>query len=137
MHPMMAIRNCDCRMRSGCVHFRFGKKRTLEVKGTFSLRPEERQEIAGIMRMKKVLSFMIAILMTGAVAQAASVTNKDSENHVLVVTEDGAKREVAIEAGVQIEICPGGCFITLPSGDRETLSGDEKVEIINGSAVIN
>lgn len=86
--------------------------------------------------MYKVLVSALVLSVSAGSALAASVTNKDSSNQILVVTEDGAKREVAIEAGASVEICPAGCFITLPSGDRETLSGSEKLDIINGAAVI-
>lgn len=33
-------------------------------------------------------------------------------------------------------ICPGGCFVTAPSGDRVGLQGDETIEIVNGSVVV-
>ena len=86
--------------------------------------------------MKTFMITLTVLAMTASGALAASVTNKDADVQVLVVTEDGAKREVAVEAGASVEICPSGCFITMPSGDRETLSGSEAVDIVGGSAVI-
>ena len=86
--------------------------------------------------MKKVMLTLSVLAMTAGSAFAASVTNKDADVQVLVVTEEGAQREVAVDAGAKVEICPAGCFITMPSGDRETLSGSEVVEIVGGSAVI-
>ncbi|MAY61260.1 MAG: hypothetical protein CML29_03535 [Rhizobiales bacterium] len=86
--------------------------------------------------MKTFLLTLSVLAVTATGALAASVTNKDADVQVLVVTEDGAKREVAVEAGSTVEICPAGCFVTMPSGDRETLSGSEAVEIVGGSAVI-
>jgi hypothetical protein len=86
--------------------------------------------------MKTFMITLSVLAMTASGALAASVTNKDADVQVLVVTEDGAKREVAVEAGASVDICPSGCFITMPSGDRETLSGSETVDIVGGSAVI-
>ena len=86
--------------------------------------------------MKTLMLTLSVLAITASGALAASVANKDSDVQVLVVTEDGVKREVAVDAGAQVEICPSGCFITMPSGDRETLSGSETVDIVGGSAVI-
>lgn len=70
-------------------------------------------------------------------ATAASVTNKDAESQVLIVTESGDKNEMVVEAGATVSFCPVGCFVTMPSGDRETLAGSENFDIVNGAAVIN
>ncbi|TDH35764.1 hypothetical protein E2A64_10565 [Pseudohoeflea suaedae] len=86
--------------------------------------------------MKTVMLTLSVLAVTVSGAFAASVTNKDSDVQVLVVTEGGVKREVAVDAGAKVEICPSGCFITMPSGDRETLSGPETLDIVGGSAVI-
>lgn len=86
--------------------------------------------------MKKLIStLLIGLAMTGG-AFAASITNKDAQSHVLIVTEGGSKMEVAVEAGASVTICPGGCFVVMPSGDREALAGSEQIDIVNGSAVI-
>ena len=69
-------------------------------------------------------------------ATAATVTNKDTQSQVLIVTEAGNKIEMAIEAGATVNLCPAGCFVTMPSGDRETLDGSETIDIVNGAAVI-
>ena len=70
------------------------------------------------------------------VATAASVTNKDAQSQVLIVTEDGNKIELVVEAGATVSFCPSGCFVTMPSGDRETLAGSETIDIVNGAAMI-
>ena len=69
-------------------------------------------------------------------AVAASVENMDAHSQVLIVTEGGDKAELVIEAGAKVNFCPTGCFVTMPSGDRETLDGSESVSIVNGGAVI-
>lgn len=83
--------------------------------------------------------FVIALLsgaLVAGMASAATVTNKDSETTVLVVVEGESRMEVAIAAGTTEMICPSGCFVTAPSGDRIGLQGDEDVEIVNGSVVV-
>lgn len=69
-------------------------------------------------------------------ANAASVTNQDQQSQVLIVTEGSDKIEMIVDAGATVSFCPAGCFVTMPSGDRETLSGSETITIVNGSAVI-
>ncbi len=70
-------------------------------------------------------------------AMAASVTNQDSEAQMLIVTERGIKTEVVIAGGETMVMCPTGCFITTPNGDRAVLRGGETIDLISGAAVIN
>jgi hypothetical protein len=53
-----------------------------------------------------------------------------------VVVEDGNKMEVPVDAGASETICPAGCFLTLPNGDRIGLAGGETVEIVDGIATV-
>lgn len=82
-----------------------------------------------------ILGLAMSLAMLGG-ASAASITNKDPQPQVLIVTEAGDKIEMVIEAGATVNFCPSGCFVTMPSGDRETFSGGEAIDIINGAAVI-
>ncbi|MBD9568528.1 hypothetical protein ACI2KT_08625 [Ensifer adhaerens] len=91
--------------------------------------------------MKKfVIALLSGLLIAGApmagAASAATVTNKDSETAVLIVVEGESRVEVAIASGATEMICPSGCFVTAPSGDRIGLQGDENVEIVNGNVVV-
>ena len=70
----------------------------------------------------------------GGPAFAASAVNLDSEPRTLIVTEGGSKSELAVGAGETVEFCPSGCFVTLPNGDREALTGSETIEISGGQA---
>ena len=54
----------------------------------------------------------------------------------LVVTEGGSKTDLALAAGETVEFCANGCFVTLPNGDLEALTGSETVEISGGVARI-
>lgn len=74
-------------------------------------------------------ALLLAAPLGVSAASAATVTNRDDVAHVLVVTEGSNQAEVSIGAGETIEICPTGCFVTLPNGDREVLTGTERLEI--------
>ncbi|WP_165350019.1 MULTISPECIES: hypothetical protein [unclassified Mesorhizobium] len=78
----------------------------------------------------------IAFLAASGSAFAASAINRDTQTRTLVVTEGGAKTELALAAGETVEFCPNGCFVTLPNGDLEALTGSETVEISGGVARI-
>ena len=70
---------------------------------------------------------LVVAAATGA--HAATVTNLDDGDHTIVVTEGGTQTELSIGPGETIEICPTGCFVTMPNGDREVLTGSETLEI--------
>ena len=82
-----------------------------------------------------IMMLMVSAAMS-ATAMAASVTNKDADTQVLVIVEDGSRMEVALEPGSTETICPSGCFVTLPNGDRIALNGGETVEIQAGEASV-
>jgi hypothetical protein len=86
--------------------------------------------------MWKSLIAAAVLFGAGGSALAASAVNKDSETRTLVVTEDGGKQELSLAAGETVEFCPKGCFVTMPNGDLEALSGKETVEISGGVARI-
>jgi hypothetical protein len=90
--------------------------------------------------MKKMISVLavLAVAMPAATsaAMAASITNKDGQPHLIKITENGQRSEIGIDAGEKLTICQGGCFLTMPNGDKEALSGGETIEIVGGKAVI-
>ncbi|MGB3813498.1 MAG: hypothetical protein WA950_09745 [Shinella sp.] len=86
--------------------------------------------------MKRMIMMLLVSATVSAPAMAASITNKDADTQVLVVVEGGSRVEVALEPGATESICPSGCFVTLPNGDRIALSGGEEVEIEGGAASI-
>lgn len=79
--------------------------------------------------MKKTMLTLAALAATTGLLPAATITNLDSEPHRLVITEGGTQSELVIGAGETIEICPSGCFVVLPNGDREVLTGTETLQI--------
>lgn len=86
--------------------------------------------------MKTIITATVLSLASLGVASAASITNKDEESRVLIVTEGSDTVELVIDAGATVNFCPAGCFVTLPSGDREALSGSESIDIIDNETVI-
>ncbi len=86
--------------------------------------------------MWKSLVAAVALVAAIGSANAASAVNKDAETRTLVVTEGGSKTDLALAAGETVEFCANGCFVTLPNGDLEALTGSETVEISGGVARI-
>ena len=86
--------------------------------------------------MIRSLFAVAAIIIVSGQAQAASAVNLDSEPRTLLVTEGGSKSELALGAGETVEFCAGGCFVTMPNGDIEALTGSETIEISGGVARI-
>ncbi len=86
--------------------------------------------------MKKVMITVFTLLALNSVANAASVINRDGDTVTLMVTEGSDKVELSVGPGETVEFCASGCFITMPNGDREVLTGAETVEISGGAASI-
>jgi hypothetical protein len=86
--------------------------------------------------MWKSLVGAVALLAAGGSAVAANAVNKDAETRTLIVTEAAGKTELPLAAGETVEFCQNGCFVTLPNGDIEALTGSETVEISGGVARI-
>ncbi|MER9299153.1 hypothetical protein NKI38_22040 [Mesorhizobium sp. M0621] len=86
--------------------------------------------------MWKSLVAAVALVAAIGSAHAASAVNKDAETRTLIVTEGGSKTDLALAGGETVEFCPNGCFVTLPNGDLEALTGSETVEISGGVARI-
>ena len=86
--------------------------------------------------MMKSVIVAAALLALGSTAFSASAVNLDAEPRTLIVTEGGSKTELALGSGETVEFCQGGCFVTMPNGDREALTGTETIEISGGVARI-
>jgi hypothetical protein len=86
--------------------------------------------------MNRLTIALATLALVATAAGAATVVNKDGQAYTLTVTENGQRSEVGVGAGESISVCAAGCFLTLPNGDREALSGQETVEISGGKATI-
>lgn len=84
--------------------------------------------------MLKSLIAVSVLLSASGTALAASAVNKDSDQRTLIVTEGSSKRELTLGPGETVEFCPNGCFVTMPNGDLEALTGAETIEISGGVA---
>jgi len=84
--------------------------------------------------MKKILVMLASVMAGSGAAMAASAINSDAEPRTLIVTEGSTQSEVVLGAGETAQFCPDGCFVTMPNGDREALTGAETIEIQNGRA---
>lgn len=86
--------------------------------------------------MWKTLIAAVALIAASEVGHAASAVNKDNETRTLIVTEGGGKSELTLAGGETVEFCASGCFVTLPNGDLEALTGSETVVISGGNATV-
>jgi hypothetical protein len=86
--------------------------------------------------MWKSFIAVVALVAAGQASFAATAINKDNQPRTLIVTEGGGKSELSLAAGETVEFCASGCFVTLPNGDLEALTGSETVTISNGVARI-
>lgn len=84
--------------------------------------------------MLKLCAATALLIAAGGQSFAASATNLDSQPYTLLVTEGGSQSELAVAPGETVEFCSSGCFVTLPNGDREALTGAEIIEITGGHA---
>ncbi len=84
--------------------------------------------------MNKIIIALATLLAAGSAALAARAINNDTEPRTLIVTEGGSRTELLIAAGETVEFCSSGCFVTMPNGDREALTGSETIEISGGKA---
>ncbi|MEX0956106.1 MAG: hypothetical protein WDZ83_12945 [Rhizobiaceae bacterium] len=80
-----------------------------------------------------LLTAFASVAATGA-GLAASAVNLDSEPRTIAVTESGTQTEIIIPPGGTVEFCPSGCFVRMPDGDVEVLTGFEVIEISGGEA---
>lgn len=71
-------------------------------------------------------------VVTASQAVGATLTNRDADPFVLIVTEGSDRTEVTVSSGETLEFCFGGCFVALPNGNRAALSGNEAIEISGG-----
>lgn len=86
--------------------------------------------------MVRIILAALASAFLASSASAAVLTNVDSSPVVLVIVEDGGRMELSVAPGASEDVCPQGCFVTLPNGDRLGLDGGEAVEITATSATI-
>lgn len=89
--------------------------------------------------MKAVL-FLVAFAASSTafstVAEAVTLRNSGSEAQVVLVTENGERKEVAVPANSDVQACLKGCFLTFKSGDLLAVEGGETVLIEGGKARI-
>lgn len=86
--------------------------------------------------LKHLVATVLLLAASAGQSVAASAVNLDSEPRTLIVTEGGTRTELALAGGETVEFCPSGCFVTMPNGDLEALTGSETIEISNGVARI-
>ena len=75
------------------------------------------------------------ILSQRTTPQTALSDIRELVRHILIDWQWVHNLNLTLSPGDTVEFCPDGCFVTLPNGDREALTGAETLEIVNGRAV--
>ena len=74
----------------------------------------------------------LLLLAASGPAIGATLTNRDAEPFVVIVTERGDRTEMTVHKGETVEFCFDGCFVVLPNGNRAALAGNETIEVSGG-----
>ena len=78
-----------------------------------------------------ILFAQIFLFIFCSVGHSATIKNTDTKVQNIIIAEGAERRNVALQAGQQLDICVQGCFITVASGDEYALTGSEIIEIVN------
>jgi hypothetical protein len=77
-----------------------------------------------------------AAVLFASVAHAASITNRDVQEHYLQIVDETGEtetQEIVIAANQSVEnICMEGCTINLDDGEPMAISGSEQLVIEDG-----
>lgn len=87
-------------------------------------------------RRSMALGLSLLLPMLAGEVLAATINNGEKSAQTIVVTEGTTKRELVVAPGESAEFCASGCFVTLPNGDREALTGSEELTLSGGSVSI-
>jgi hypothetical protein len=82
-----------------------------------------------------VPGFLIAVLSTASAAQAASITNRDDQDHKVTIVEGSTQKDHILQPNAVLEgICKTGCLIRLgvSRDDPFELQGSENTSIEEG-----
>jgi hypothetical protein len=72
-------------------------------------------------------------LMAASHAEALQLTNRDSADYKIAVTEQGKTQELDVKASQVLDgICNGGCTIKMSDGEEYEFDGNEIVSIEEG-----
>jgi hypothetical protein len=79
------------------------------------------------------LTICSAVLLAASQASALQLTNRDTADHKLVVTENGATQDIVIQPSQMLDsICVKGCTIKMSDGEEYEFDGTEVVSIEEG-----
>ena len=88
------------------------------------------------MSIFKVLAAGLSLALASTAADAATLTNRGDAAIVVIVTEDGQRSEIQVQAAQTLQFCLSGCFATFPNGERHALTGTETVEADASSVLV-
>ena len=87
------------------------------------------------MNKKNILALAGALILVAGTAQAASITNRDTSEHYLQISdnEDSEAQEVVIAAEESMtDLCMKGCMIGVDGDDSIQVDGGDNLVIQDG-----
>lgn len=80
-----------------------------------------------------VLTLCSAALLAATSANALQLTNRDTADHAIVITENGADQNVVVKPSEVLDgFCLSGCTIKTSDGEEYEFEGTEVVSIEDG-----
>ena len=74
----------------------------------------------------------LGMVINANVANAANITNLDSEPRTIKITQDGIRETRIVRVGETVQICQNRpCFVLFSSGTMISISGAESLNIRN------
>ncbi|WP_088348662.1 MULTISPECIES: hypothetical protein [Rhodomicrobium] len=75
----------------------------------------------------------MAVLIAAPQAHALQLTNRDTAEHKIAVTEKTATQDIVVKPSQVIEgLCPTGCTMKMADGEEYEFDGNEVVSIEEG-----
>lgn len=75
----------------------------------------------------------LALLLSAPQAHALQLTNRDTADHKIAVTEKAGTREIVVKPAEVVEdLCAAGCTMKMTDGEEYEFDGNEVVSIEEG-----
>jgi hypothetical protein len=84
------------------------------------------------MRLFRSLAVVVSLALGSAAAPAITLTNHDSTDQKLIITEGDKQSEKVIKPGEKLQLCEKSCVIRLPDGEDYEFDGAEIVSLEEG-----
>jgi hypothetical protein len=84
------------------------------------------------MRLASRVLILAPLALWPACAFGITLTNRDTGDQTLIITEGDKQNERTIKAGEKLQLCEKSCVIRLPDGEDYEFDGPEIVSLEEG-----